>query len=54
VVLKVDSSGFSKWADFEGQGGEQNKAGDRGAKHHKGGENAQPLSLMMDHCVKFS
>jgi len=29
--------------DFERQGGEKNKGGDRGAKQHKGGENAQPL-----------
>jgi len=40
---------FSKWAewplggDFDGQGGEKNKGVDRGAKQHKGGENAQSL-----------
>jgi len=31
------------WGDFEEQGGEKNKVGDRVAKQHKGGENAQPL-----------
>jgi len=40
---------FSKWAelppggDFDGQVGEKNKGGDRGAKKHQGGENAQSL-----------
>jgi len=29
--------------DFEWQGGEKNKGGDREAKQHAGGENAQPL-----------
>ena len=37
---------FSKWAilppwgDFETEGGEKNKRGDRGAKNYQGGENA--------------
>jgi len=34
-VLKV--GGIALWDDFDGQGG------DRGAKQHRGGENAQPL-----------
>ena len=37
--------------DFEGQGDETNKGGDRGAKQHRGGENDQPL---IDHWVNFS
>jgi len=32
------------WGDFEGQVGQRNKGGDRGAKQHKGRENALPLT----------
>jgi len=48
---------FSKWAesppwgDFEWQGGDKSKGGNRGAKQHKGGENAQPI---IDQWVNFS
>jgi len=37
--------------DFDGQEGEKNKWGDRGAKKHKGGESAQRL---IDRWVNFS
>jgi len=39
VVLKV--GGITSWGDFEGQGGDKTKGGDR-EKQHKGGKNAQP------------
>jgi len=37
--------------DFVGQVGEKKKVGDRGAKKHQGGENAQPL---IDDRVNFN
>ena len=50
MVLKV--GGIAPLGgDFEKQGGEKNKAGDKREKQHKGSENAQPL---IDHWVNFS
>jgi len=37
------SAVFLKVGDFNEEGNEKIKGGDRGAKKHQGGENAQPL-----------
>jgi len=37
--------------DFERQEGEQSKGGDRGAKQHKGGENANHVCSVVSHII---